>query len=446
MTQKDFETQPVKRIFLRMAVPSLMSMLFSSLYIMADGMFVGRYVGSQALAAVNLVMPIVMICFALSDMVASGSSVRVSIALGQKDYQKASRLFSSCMVVIFILGVVFSVIGFFAVRPIVFLLVEDKLLAQLASDYAQVLFMGAPFYIPMFAIDNYLRGCGKANFCMKTSIFVSLLNIALDFVFLAVLGLGIGSAALATVLSVAVGLSLSLYQFRGRRLALYFTKPKITLKEFGAICYNGSSEFFNNVSISVLAAAVNAILLHIGGSMAVAAYGVLIYIESLAMSIMYGIVDSVQSPVSYNIGAKRIDRAIEFFKISCFVMLLVSLVFFAGMVIFPRQLVGVFILPEETELIQMTKMAIYLAAPAYVFNWFNMVTSSFLTAFDKPKESLILMVFRSIVFPAVGLVVLTPMFGVNGVFVVASASSVFTFMVAVFYAKNTIWKAKNADA
>ncbi len=438
MNERDFETLPVKRIFRKVVIPSLTSMLFSSMYIMADGIFVGRFVGSEALAAVNLVMPIVMICFALSDMIASGSSVRISIALGQKDYEKAGRMFSACMAIIFLLGIVFMAVGLFAVRPLVFFLVEDKVLAELASDYAQVLFLGAPAYIPMLAVDNYLRACGKQSFSMKVSIFISLLNIALDFLFLAVLGFGIGSAAFATVLSVFCGIILSLYQFKGKKLALYFTKPKIALREFGAICYNGSSEFFNSISISILAAAINAILLSIGGSIAVAAYGILIYIESLSMSIMYGIVDSLQSPVSYNIGAKRVDRAIQFFKICLVAMGGVSFVFLLLMTIFPTQLASVFVSADETQLIEMTKTAIYLAAPAYLFNWFNMTVSSFLTAFDKPKESLILMVFRSILFPAIGLAVLPTLFGVQGVFVTASASAVLVFVIAVFYAKRTI--------
>ena len=432
MNEKQFETVKVNTVFMKLAIPNLFSMVFSSIYMMADGVFVGRYIGSSALAAVNLVMPILMIIFALGDMIAVGSSVKISIALGEKHEDKARRLFTASLCSIGTISIVLMILGSIFAKSIIFTIVKDTQLAMLAYQYARVLILALPFIMPMFALDNYLRNCGKAKFSMVMNIGVSVFNIFLDWLFIAKMGRGIEYAAIATGLSMGIGTIVALTPFVFKKVTLYFTAPKISFRDFHGIVYNGSSEFFNNIAGSVMATIVNMLLLRMGGTNAVAAYGIVMYIDTFLIAMLYGILDSVQPAVSYNLGAKNEKRINSFFKISCSTASAISVICMSIMLFFSTQLASLFIRDSTPEIINITQNAIILFAPSYLFTWFNMVSSSFLTSYDKPKESLIIMGFRSIIFPLITLVIAPQIWDINGIFVTPTIASGLTFLVAIF--------------
>ncbi|MEG2097129.1 MAG: MATE family efflux transporter [Pseudoflavonifractor sp.] len=446
MTEKQFTALPVGRVFLKLAVPGIFSMLFSAIYMMADGVFVGRFIGAHALAAVNLVMPIMLIVFALSDMIAVGSAVKVSTALGEGREEKARGLFSASMLMILGLGLVFSLLGLVLTRPIIFAVIQDDLLAEQAYRYVRVFVSALPFIMPIFALDNFLRVCGKAKYSMWVNIIVSVLNIGLDWLFIAFLGLGIEFSALASVLSMFLGAICSLLPFFTKKITLHFAKPSLSLAEAVGIVYNGSSEFFSSIAGSFIATLLNGFLLTLGGALAVASYGVVMYIDTLLIGVLYGILDAIQPAVSYNLGAGEAGRSLAFFRIASLITALLSLLCMTGILLFPEALAGIFAQEGRGELVAMTVAALRLFAPSYLFTWFNMVTSAFLTAMDQPRASIIIMVFRAIVFPVGCLFGLTARMGVYGVFLTAAVSGGMTAVVALLvwrkYAKQLREKAR----
>ena len=429
MTETQFATLPVKRVFFRLTIPSILSMIFSSIYMMADGIFVGRFIGEHALAAVNLVMPIMMILLALSNMIAVGSSVKVSTALGEHHIEKARRLFSASVMVLG-LGVLFSILGLLFLKPLLFSLIQDAVLAEMAYRYARVMAFGFPFIMPLFAMDNFLRVCGKAKYSMYVNILVSVFNIVLDWVFIAKLHLGIEFSAIATVISMVLGSIFSFAPFFTKQMTLHFSRPQLSSMELIGILYNGSSEFFSSIAGSLLATITNGLLLVLGGSVALASYGIVLYIDTLLIGILYGVLDSIQPAVSYNLGAGNIKRTFAFFKISSITTAALSMICMAGILLFPETLARIFAKEQTSDLVQMTVSALLLFAPSYLFTWFNMVTSAFLTAMDQPKESIIIMAFRAIIFPLLCLFVLPSLFGVHGVFLTATISGALSFIVA----------------
>ncbi|MEG0912318.1 MAG: MATE family efflux transporter [Oscillospiraceae bacterium] len=431
MTEKQFTVLPVKKIFFRLAVPNICSMVFSSIYMMSDGIFVGRFIGEHALAAVNLVMPVAMIIFALSNMIAVGSSVKVATVLGEGDNEKARHLFSASVIMIIGIGFAFSILGLLFAKPLIFSMIKDTMLAEMAYSYVRVFTVSFPFIMPLFAMDNFLRVCGKAKYSMWVNIIVSLLNIALDWLFIARLGLGVEFSALSSVMSMLLGALFSFAPFFTRKITLHFAKPKISLSEAIGIVYNGASEFFSSVAGSFIATVVNVFLLNLGGAIAVASHGIVMYIDTLLIGILYGILDSVQPAISYNLGAKEIKRTFSFFKISCISTSAFSVICMMAILIFPQALAGIFSKGNNAEIINMTVAALLLFAPSYLFTWFNMVTSAFLTAMDKPRESMIIMTFRAIVFPLICLFVLTSFMGVYGVFLSTTVSGALTSIVAL---------------
>ena len=431
MNQEQFGTMEPKKLFLKLAIPSLISMLFSSLYMMADGIFVGKIIGSKALAAINLVFPIIMILFAVGDMVASGASVKIGIKLGEKNEKEASEIFSVALLFIFILNIIFAIIGLIFTKDIIFILIKDKELANLAYKFAYVFILFLPIIAPFFAIDNYLRICGKANMSMWINIGVSVLNIILDAIFIGYLKLGIEYAALASSLSMSIGTLILIYPFITKKVALKFTKPKIKIKEMLGIIYNGSSQFFSNVSGSVMSIIMNSFLLHYGGAVGVAAYSIVMYIESLIVPMLFGMIDAVQPVFSYNYGAKNNKRIMTFFKITCTVALSISIVTMIIIFVFPDFLVRMFSSESDIAVIDMAKKALLLYAPSYLFTWFIMTVSGVLTGLEKATESIVLMSAESIILPLFSTLVLTQLIGVYGIFITPTISGAVSIVVSI---------------
>lgn len=431
MNQEQFGTMEPKKLFVKLAIPSLISMLFSSLYMMADGIFVGKIIGSKALAAINLVFPIIMILFAVGDMVASGASVKIGIKLGEKNEKEASEIFSVALLFIFILNIIFAIIGLIFTKDIIFILIKDKELANLAYKFAYVFILFLPIIAPFFAIDNYLRICGKANMSMWINIGVSVLNIILDAIFIGYLKLGIEYAALASSLSMSIGTLILIYPFITKKVVLRFTKPKIKIKEMLGIIYNGSSQFFSNVSGSVMSIIMNSFLLHYGGAVGVAAYSIVMYIESLIVPMLFGMIDAVQPVFSYNYGAKNNKRIMTFFKITCTVALSISIVTMIIIFVFPDFLVRMFSSESDIAVIDMAKKALLLYAPSYLFTWFIMTVSGVLTGLEKATESIVLMSAESIILPLFSTLVLTQLIGVYGIFITPTISGAVSIVVSI---------------
>ncbi len=444
MNEKQFGIIPTKTLFFRLAIPGLFSMVFQSISMIVDGIFVGQFIGNDALAAINMAMPVLMIIFAFSDMIAIGFSVKIAIQLGAKKEKLANGLFSASFLLILGSSVVFGILGILLTEPIVNSTITDKELGKLIVEYANVYFYLLPISAPLFAVDNYLRICGRIKHCMFINIGVALLNIILDAVLLGKLGLGIEWAAFATAFSMGLGAIVATIPFLRKKLTLKFTSPKVSFKEFKGAIFNGSSEFFSIIADSLMMLLLNGILLKVGGSAAVAAYAIAMYFHSILFAILYGIQDSLQPAVSYNYGAQKIPRCFSLFKITCLAALSICSLFALILFIFPEVLVSAFTDTTDPDVLYMAKMALILGAPGYFFAWINMVTSCFLTGFDKPKESVTIMLGEAFIFPITSLLILTPLMGINGIFLTPSLGSALAAVVAVILWVKTSRKVKKS--
>ena len=430
MDQELFGITPPKKLFVKLAIPSLISMLFSSIYMICDGIFVGKIIGSKGLAAINLVFPIIMIVFAVSDMIASWASVKIGIKLGEKNEKEASNIFTIAVLLSLIINIIFMIISLIFSKDIIFILIKDKELATLSYKFAYVFILALPFIAPFFALDNYLRLCGKANMSMWINIAVSILNVILDAILIGYFKLGIEYAALCSALSMFIGTLIFLYPFIMKKVTLRFTKPKVNIKEILYIIYNGSSEFFSNISNSIMSIITNGFLLYYGGPVGVAAYSIVMYIDALISPVLFGMIGSIQPVISYNYGAKDYKRITEFFKITCIVGFIISIVTMIIIFIFPDFLVGLFSSKSDVDIIQMGKIALLLSAPSYLFNWFTMTVGSFLTGLEKATESIVVMLLESVIVPLILIVALTKTIGVYGIFLVPSIGGFISIAIA----------------
>ena len=274
----------------------------------ADGIFVGKFIGSHALAAINLVMPVIMISFALSDMIAVGSSVQISIRLGQGKEREACTVFSFSSLFIVAISCLVGLAGFFGGAQAVRLMGAGDDVLNLAVEYMRVYAVFAPFIMIFFALDNYLRVCGRTIYSMGMNIFIALSNLFFDWLFIVHFRMGVSSAALASCISLTLGTGIGLFPFFGKKLVLRFVSPRIPWHILRNIIGNGSSEFFSNISASVSMVIMNAVLLRLSGAMAVAAFSIVMYIDSFVSSMLFGMVDALQPAISYNFGAAKYTR------------------------------------------------------------------------------------------------------------------------------------------
>ncbi|MCI8400374.1 MAG: hypothetical protein HFF90_13425 [Oscillibacter sp.] len=259
MNSEIFAKLPPTQLFFRCAVPSAITMVFGSLYQITDGVFVGRFIGQDALAAVNIIMPVMMAVFAFSNMIATGASVNLSILLGEKKREEASRLFSFSLKIIFLLSCVLGILGGLFAEPFIRWIspgASDSAI-RCGVDYLRINAAFSPLLPIYFATDNYLRVCGKENLSMGINIATQALNIVLDFILIAGFGQGVWAAALASCVAMALGSIITLLLFKNKRMDLYYTGGCISSVKFLRILVNGSSEFFSNIASSVMSVVLN---------------------------------------------------------------------------------------------------------------------------------------------------------------------------------------------
>ena len=431
MNEQDFATTPIPRLFVRCTVPAMVGMGFSAIYSITDGIFVGHFIGQEALAAVNLVMPLIMIITALADMVATGSSVRISILLGRGDHGEASRVFTVCLGLIAAISAVFGLAGFLFARPLIGLMGADGLTADHAVEYLQVFSLFMPLCCVYFSTDNYLRVCGRVRMSMTINIVCSLLNIVLDVLLIVVLGQGLWAAAVASCLSMSLGAVWSLVPFVRKRLPLVFARGKITFRQMLRILTNGSSEFFISIAGSAFAVIMNVVLLRLGGSTAVAAISIVEYVDSLTGMIIHSMVDALQPAISYCFGAgltrrmKRIQQAVMASSAALSLMAMLFLLF-GG-----RFLLPFFIKDGDTALYDMSLRAMQLFALSYLVSWIERTLSGYMTAVERPWHSLAISLLGTFLFPLLFMAVLVPLWQLDGIWILQFVAGVFGALAAI---------------
>lgn len=436
MDSDNFVKLDTKKLFLRCAVPAMITSVFSALFSVTDGLFTGRFIGGDALAAINLIMPIIMIVESLSNMIATGSSVNISMMLGGKNQEDASRIFSFSVKVILVFSCILGVLGFFLAKPFVLLLSPgaSEAAIQYAADYLKVYAVFAPVIPIYFAMDNYLRVCSKERLSMIVGIVSQGLNIVLDFIVVVVLGKGVIAVAITSCVSIGLGSVFMLLFFASGKADLSYTKDNISAARFFRIAANGFSEFFSSIATSVMSIVMNLFLLKFGGTTAVAAFSVVMYVDSIVGMLNFGLCDSLQPSISYCYGAGLMSRVKEIFRLVLIAASSTSLAAFLFMLFAGPYIAPVFIKPGDTELLVVSITAIKLFSFSYIIGWIDMCFSSYFTALDRPGRSLTVSVFGTMVFPITFLFSLTAQWGLNGVWLMPAvaglASAILTLILA----------------
>lgn len=412
-------------MFLKCSLPGMVSGLVWAFCSIVDGIFVGNYLGSDSLAAVNLAWPILSVFMAVSDMLAVGSSVRISMHLGAGDVESARRVFSESVRLIVAVSCVLAVIGVLLGGPMVRAMGAEGFVADTAAQYIAVFSVFAPMGLLFFATDNYLRISGTVSLSMHINVGVSVVNILLLALLVGFLGMEAWASAFSTGLSISLGTVASLVPFIRHRLVLEFVRGKMSLHTVGRTMYNGMPSFFNTLSGSLFGIVANTVLLAIAGNYGVSAYGIVMYVNSIMFSLFVGMNSAMQPAISYNHGAGDGRRVLSVFRVMCVASLVMGIALAAACILFNQQLSSAFLGDDDADVAAMGAHGLGIFALTYLFTWVAVDVSQTLTATDLPAHGLAIGVMSQLFIPVAALLPMSSM-GLDGVWwsmVVASVGS-----------------------
>ena len=422
---------------IKFTIPTIIMMIFTSIYGVVDGIFVSNCVGSNAFAAVNLIMPVIMILGTLGFMMGTGGSALVSKTIGEGNKEKANRYFSMLIYLLAIVGFILTLLGVVLVEPMAKLLRADKSMLQDCVTYGRTLLIFLVPFCLQNAFQSFLIVAEKPAFGLIISIVSGVSNMVLDFLLIYVFKMGVLGAALATGISQIIGVIIPITYFSTKKNnILHFTKTKFELKPIIRSCINGSSEMLTNLSMSLVNMLFNAQLMKYAGSDGVVAFGIIMYVGFIFSGTYIGYSVGTAPIVGYHYGAENKDELKSLLKKS-FILIGVTSVVMTGLAeILSKLLASIFVSYDEV-LLNITTNAIRLFSISYLISGFNIFSSSFFTALNNGFVSAAISFMRTLVFQVAMIFLLPTIWGINGIWLAVAVAEVLSLFVSIsFLVKN----------
>lgn len=410
-------------------LPSVVMLIFTSIYGVVDGFFVSNFVGKTPFASVNFIMPFLMILGSVGFMFGTGGSALIAKFIGEGERERANRIFSMIISASVVFGFVLAAAGLAVIRPFAALLgAEDQMLEECVI-YGRIILIAIPAYILQYEFQCLFATAGKPKLGLYVTIAAGLTNIVLDALFVAVLSWGLEGAAAATAISQYVGGIVPLVYFiRPNKSLLRFTRFKAEWKMLLKTCTNGSSELMSNISMSVVSMLYNMQLLRYAGENGVAAYGVLMYVYLVFQAIFIGFSVGSAPVVSYNFGSGNYFELKSLLKKSLIIIAASSVIMFAVAEISARPLSLLFV-GYDKELLSMTQRAFFIYSFAFLFSGFSVLGSSFFTALNDGLVSAFISFMRTLVFQVVSVLTLPLLLGLDGIWLSIVAAEILAVML-----------------
>ena len=421
------------RKLLRFVLPSIVMMVFTSIYGVVDGLFVSNFVGKTPFAAINLVMPFLMILGGFGFMIGTGGSALVAKTMGAGDDETANRYFSMLIKLTLGSGVVLTILGVALMEPISRLLgATDAMLADCVRYGRVVLAFNAAFMLQN-VFQAFLITAEKPKLGLYATVAAGVTNMVLDALFIAGFGWGVEGAALATGLSQCVGGVFPLIYFaRPNTSRLRLTRAKIEWKAMGQACFNGASELMSNISGSLVSMLYNFQLLRFAGENGVAAYGVLMYVQFIFIAIYVGYAVGSAPIVSFHFGAENHAELKSMLRKSSTLTAAAGVILTIAAYLLAEPLAKVFV-GYDAELLQMTAHAFRLFSLTFLISGFNIFISSFFTALNNGAISAAVSFLRTLVFQMLAVLILPNLFGVDGIWWSIAAAEIPAFAVSLAF-------------
>lgn len=404
---------------LRFTLPSIAMMIVTSIYGVVDGFFVSNFAGKTPFAAVNLIMPVLMIVATVGFMFGTGGSAIVAKTFGEGDGEKANQYFSLFVYAAFILGILFAVLGIVFIRPIAVLLGADGELLANCILYARIILAALPFYVLQLLFQSFFITAEKPNLGLAVTVSSGVTNMVLDAVLVMLLPqeYKLAGAAVATATSQVVGGAVPLiYFFRKNSSILRLGKTRFDGKAIVKACTNGSSEFMSNVSMSIVGMLYNMQLMKYAGENGIAAYGVMMYVSMIFSGAFVGYSVGTAPIVSYHFGAGNHRELKGLLRKSLILILAFAVCMTAAAELLAQPLSKIFV-GYDAELMELTIGGFRIFALSFLFMGFAIYGSGFFTALNDGLTSALISFLRTLVFQVAAVVLLPLKWGIDGVWI-----------------------------
>lgn len=418
---------------LRFVFPSIIMMIFTSIYGVVDGLFVSNFAGKTAFASINLVMPFVMILGGIGFMIGTGGTALVSKVLGEGKKEKANKIFTMMIIFTLLLGTLLSVIGVVSMPRVAdFLGATQEMMADCIL-YGRIVTGFTVAFMLQNVFQSFLIAAEKPKLGLLATVLAGITNMALDAIFITVFKWGVAGAAIATGLSQCVGGIFPLIYFsRDNSSLLRLTNTKLEIKPILNACGNGSSELMSNISSSVVSMIYNFQLMKYVGEDGVSAYGVLMYVQFIFVAIYIGYAIGCAPITGYHFGAQNHGELKNMLRKSAFLSAISGVVLTILAIVLSSPLAKLFVGYDE-ELYELTRHAFSLFAYSFLLAGFNIFTSSFFTALNNGAVSAAISFMRTLIFQTSSVLILPIFLGVDGIWWAITVAEVFAFILSLIF-------------
>ncbi len=423
------------RKLIRFTLPTCFMMIITSIYGIVDGLFISNVVGSEAFAAVNLIMPVTMILGSFGFMIGTGGSALVSKTLGEQNHRRAVEYFSMFVYLLAILGIVMAVLGIPFLKPLAGILGATESMLPTCVTYGTLLMLALPAFMLQNGFQSFMIVAEKPGMGLAVSVISGITNMVLDFLFVYLFRLGVVGAALATDLSQIVGAVIpTIYFLRKNDSPLRLIKTRFNGRAITKACMNGSSEMVTNISMSLVSMLYNWQLMRTAGQSGVVAYGIIMYAGFIFTGVYLGYSIGAAPIVGYHYGAGNHDELRNILQRSLKLLSAAALIM-TGLAEATAGLQARIFVGYDQELMQFTINAIRLYSISYLISEINIFTSSFFTALNNGAVSALLSFLRTFGFLIAAVLAAPLVFGVNGIWLAVVFAECCSLLVSIICLK-----------
>lgn len=418
---------------LRFTFPSVVMLVFTSIYGVVDGFFVSNFVGKTSFAAVNFIMPILLILGSAGFMFGTGGGALIAKTMGEGSREKANQVFSLLIYVSIVCGIVFAVLGLVFLRPIASALGGEGQMLEDSVTYGRVILLAIPAYILQYEFQCLFATAEKPQLGLYVTVAAGFTNMVLDTLFVAVFSWGLVGAAAATALSQCIGGIVPLiYFFCPNTSLLRLTKTNFDGRALLRICTNGSSELLSNISMPVVSMLYNVQLLKYAGEDGIAAYGVLMYVNLVFQAVFIGYTVGAAPVISYHYGAQNYNELKGLMKKSLMIIGICAIVMFGSAEILAKPL-SIFFVGYDQGLLEITQRAFLIYSFSFLFSGFAILGSSLFTALNDGLTSALISFMRTLVFQVAAVLIFPLIWKLDGVWLSIVGAEIMAMVVTAVF-------------
>ena len=432
-------TGEIPRLFMKYALPGVAGLLFLGIQSVIDGIVLGRFVGANALASVNLVLPCYSLISAFAIVMGIGGQTLVSISLGRGDKQEANNALRSVFVFLLGMSVVVSLVIFLSAGKIASFLGANEVLLPDAVHYIRALVPFFPLLCAMFFGDYIIKAMGHPLYATSVMGMTVVLNIVLDLVFVAVLGWGVMGAGLATGIAFTMGACFNVPRLFSRHEVVAVQRGRYDRRLVWTAFYNGSSEGMSELSVAITVFLFNITMMRYLGESGVAAFTAINYILFIGTTVLLGISDGIIPIIGYNYGARQQERIKSILKLAARTNSLIGIGLFLLLLLFGEQVIGLFFKDHGSEAFEIASRGVSIYCFAFLLCGLNILASSYFTAIGNAKISIIISALRGLVFVGIGILVLPAVFGIDAIWYDVPIAEICTLSVSFWLVRRSLF-------